>query len=326
MAKRKKRLKIGLALGGGSAKGFAHIGVLKVLHKNKIYPDYIAGTSAGAMVGALYAAGHSPEQIEEMAQKTDWKKVLDFTIPKQGLLAGKLMENKIRKELGGKTFSQLNIPFQAVAYNLDLHEKVVFSKGDVAKAVRASLSIPGVFAPLKIEGHRYIDGGVVDPTPFDVVRDMGADYIIAVDLLYNDEKIISGPVVKETSFLDDLQERFVIAELLNLKNYLIPTRWPGFIKWFIKWLFDKLLYPAKILRIMTGKEFPPIIKIMDDTLGILINNLANERLSHAKIDLKITPNFGNLRWSNMKQMDQFIALGEKETKKKLCEIKKMCGI
>ena len=325
MAKRKKRLKIGLALGGGSAKGFAHIGVLKVLHKNKIFPDYIAGTSAGAMVGALYAAGHSPEDIEEIAKKTDWKRVMDFTIPKSGFIEGKLIENKIRREVNGKKFSQLNIPFRAVAYNLDLHEKVVFSKGDVAKAVRASLSIPGIFAPLKIDGHRYIDGGVVDPTPFDVVKKMGADYVIAVDLLHNDKRIITGPVVKETSFVSDLREQFISTELINIKNYIIPTRWPKFIKWFIKWLFDKLLYPAKVLRIMTGKELPPIIKIMDDTLGSLINNLARERLDHANIDLKITPNFGNLKWSNMKQMDKFIELGEKETKKKLCEIKKICN-
>jgi predicted acylesterase/phospholipase RssA len=325
VAKRKKRLKIGLALGGGSAKGFAHIGVLKVLHKNKIFPDYIAGTSAGAMVGALYAAGHSPEDIEEIAKKTDWKRVMDFTIPKSGFIEGKLIENKIRREVNGKKFSQLNIPFRAVAYNLDLHEKVVFSKGDVAKAVRASLSIPGIFAPLKIDGHRYIDGGVVDPTPFDVVKKMGADYVIAVDLLHNDKRIITGPVVKETSFVSDLREQFISTELINIKNYIIPTRWPKFIKWFIKWLFDKLLYPAKVLRIMTGKELPPIIKIMDDTLGSLINNLARERLDHANIDLKITPNFGNLKWSNMKQMDKFIELGEKETKKKLCEIKKICN-
>jgi NTE family protein len=324
--KKRKCLKIGLALGGGSAKGFAHIGVLKELHKHKIFPDYIAGTSAGALVGALYAAGHSPEDIEEIAKTTNWKKIMDFTIPKSGFIAGKLIENKIRQEVNKKKFSQLKIPFRAVAYNLDLHEKVVFSKGDVARAVRASLSIPGIFAPIKIDGHRYVDGGVVDPTPFDIVKEMGAEYIIAVDLLHDDKKIIKGPVVKKTTFVSDLREKFVSVELINIKNYIIPKRWPKFVKWFVKWLFDKLLYPTRVLKIMAGKELPPIIKIMDQTMGALMNNLAQERLNHAKINLKIIPPFGNLRGSNVKQMDQFIALGEKETKKKISKIKKECRL
>ena len=98
-------MKIGLALGGGSARGLAHIGVLKVLHKHKIYPDYIAGTSIGAVIGSLYAAGHSPDEIEEIAKTTKWKKMVDFTIPKAGLIEGRMIENKIRKLVSNKEFS-----------------------------------------------------------------------------------------------------------------------------------------------------------------------------------------------------------------------------
>ncbi len=126
MKKRKKRLKLGLALGGGSARGLSHIGVLKVLHKHKIYPDYIAGTSIGAVIGALYSADHTPQEIEEIAKTTDWKKIVDFKIPKAGFIEGDLVERKIKKLVGDKKFSDLSIPLRVIAYNMTHHEKAVF--------------------------------------------------------------------------------------------------------------------------------------------------------------------------------------------------------
>jgi predicted acylesterase/phospholipase RssA len=326
VAKQKKRLKLGLALGGGSARGFTHIGVLKVLHKHKIYPDYIAGTSAGAMVGAFYAAGHSPNDIEEIAKKTDWKKILDFTSPKYGLLSGILIEQKIRKVIHNKNFDELDIPLRVVSYNLDQHKKIVFSEGNVARSVRASLSIPGIFVPVKIGKYNHIDGGVVDPTPFDVVKEMGADIIIAVDLLHSEKKSIPGPIVKETSFISEFRQKFVIAELLNVKNYFIPTRWPKFFRTILTWTFDKLLYPAKVIRIMSGKEFPPIAKVVNEAMDVLMNNLARERLSCAKVDIKITPCFGNLDWTNLRQVEKFVEIGEAEMNKKIGLLKKKMGI
>ena len=138
-----KKVKVGLALGSGAAKGLAHIGVLKNLHKHKIYPDYIAGTSMGAVIGALYCVGYTPEKIEEITKTTEWKNIIDFDIPKAGLIRGRLVENKIRRLLKDKKFSDLNTSLKIVSYNFDKKEKVVFSKGNVAKAVRASISIPG---------------------------------------------------------------------------------------------------------------------------------------------------------------------------------------
>jgi len=145
--KRKKRLRLGLALGGGSALGFAHIGVLKVLHKNKIYPDYIAGTSAGAIIGAFYSAGYSPQNIEKIVNTTNWKKIMDFNLSDKGLISGKKIEKRIREIMRNKKFKNLKIPLSVVSYNIDKKEKVIFCKGDVAKAVRASISIPGIFSP-----------------------------------------------------------------------------------------------------------------------------------------------------------------------------------
>jgi predicted acylesterase/phospholipase RssA len=325
VAKRKKRLRIGLALGGGSARGLAHIGILKVLHKHKIYPDYIAGTSIGAVIGALYAAGHSPDEIEEIAKTTNWKKIIDFTVPKSGLIEGRMIENKIRKLVSNKEFSELSTPLRVVSYNLDLHEKAIIYEGNVAKAVRASMSIPGIFTPLKIGEHRYIDGAVIDPTPFNVVRHMGADIVIAVDLYSGKKKVLDVPIAKETTFLTELREKFIIEELVNIKNYIIPTRWPKFIKWFIKWFFDKLLYPARVLKIMAGKELPTIAKVMDETMGILFANLARERLKHSKVDIKVTPHFGNLGWADFSKVDEFVQAGKTSMEKKLSLLNKKRG-
>ena len=300
---------IGLALGAGGAKGLVHIGILKVLHKHKIYPNYIAGTSIGAVIGAAYAAGFSPEELEEFAKTTDWKSIVDFTIPKNGLLQPELIEQKIRKLVHHRDFQELKVPLRIVAYNLSKNERVVFSKGNVARAVRASLSIPGVFPPLKMNNDFYIDGAVTDPTPFDIVRDMGADIVIAVDL-YRKEKTVVHQRVEGKSFFEEMQEKFVMVELFNVKNYLFPQRWPRFLRRVSMWIFDKILYPAKVLRILTGKERSSITQVMYDAVGVLTNNLARERIEHADVDILVNPSFDRLGWGDFNQAAKFIKIGE----------------
>jgi len=322
---KKKRLKIGLALGAGGAMGLAHIGVLKVLHEHKIYPDFLAGTSMGAVIAAGYAAGRTPDELEEFANTTNWKSIADFTIPKAGLLHGKKALDKIKELVYNKSFEKLNTKLRIVAYNLDLDEKVVFSKGNLARAVRASISIPGVFSPIKIDNHDYIDGAVTDPTPFDVVKEMGADIVIAVDL-YSKEKIVEAPKLKEQSFYDELKEKFVAAELLNVRNYLIPSKWPEFARKILIWTFDKLLYPAKVIRILSGKEYPQIVKVMYDTFDVLCNNLARERLKNAKIDVIVTPKAGHLSWVDFNEISAFVKIGEKAMRQKLPQLKEKLGI
>tara|TARA_Y100000310_G_C20534826_1_gene740344 strand:- start:141 stop:1112 length:972 start_codon:yes stop_codon:yes gene_type:complete len=317
----KKRVKLGLALGSGSARGLVHIGILNVLHKNKIYPDYIAGTSMGAVMGAMYAAGYTPEEIKKIAKTTDLKNVIDFTFPKSGLLKGELVEKKLRKLTHNKKFNELNIPLRVVSYNLTKKQKVIFSRGNVAKAVRASSSIPGIFSPTIINNDKYIDGVVSDPTPYDVVREMGADVVIAVDL-YNIEKKVIGPATQQGGLMKELKKKFIFDELLNVKNYLFPERWPSFIKKFLNWAFDKILYPARILKIIAGKELPEITKTLYDSIDILANNLAKERLSCANVDIKIIPSFGNLKWSDFHKVDRFVKIGEKAMENNLFELKK----
>jgi predicted acylesterase/phospholipase RssA len=305
-----KRKTIGIALGGGAARGLVHIGVLKVLHKHKIYPDYIAGSSMGAIIGAAYAAGHSPEELEDIANTVDWKKMVDFTVPKSGIIKGDAIEKGFQKLVKNKSFKQLATPLSVIAYNVTKKQKVVFSKGDVAKALRASSSIPGIFSPAIINKNEYIDGVVVDPTPFGVVREMGADIIIAVDL-YNKDTQTKSTAPKKGSLMSELREKFVIVELLNIKNLLFPERWPKLIRRFLQWMFDKILYPTKVLRILAKKELPQITKVMYESFNIVVNNYAKERMEHADIDIKLRPAFKRLRWSDFEKVTPFVKLGEK---------------
>lgn len=317
----KRTLKIGLALGGGGARGLVHIGILKVLEKHGIKPHYIAGTSIGSVVAAAYATGRSAASIEEEFRKTDWGKIVDFTVPKYGLLQGKVVEEKIRGLVRNKSFRDLEIPLRIVAYDLTARERVVFAQGDVARAVRASISIPGVFTPYKIGKHFYIDGGVSDPTPFDIVRAMGADIVVAVDL-YAPERTIQGPSLKSETLYEEWKERFITEELRHAKVMLFPERWPKVFRKLSHWVFDKIFYPARVLRMISGRELLPIAKVLRDSVDVMTNNFARERLEHAKVDIKVVPSFSNLAWTDFDKVEQFIALGEKAMQKKIHLLKK----
>ena len=174
--------KIGLALGGGAARGFAHIGVVKMLEAHGIVPDYIVGTSAGAVVGALYAAGHDAFAMQKIGQQLDEKIFADWTLGGRGLLKGEALQDFINQQVGKRPLEKLNKPFAAVATDLNNGERVVFRTGDTGLAVCASAAVPGVFQPAQFRGHHYVDGGLTSPVPVQAAREMGADIVIAVDI------------------------------------------------------------------------------------------------------------------------------------------------
>lgn len=210
--------KIGLVFGGGGAKGAAEVGVLKVLEKYGIKPDYIVGTSIGSIVGGLYAAGYSAAELETMFQTQEWLtlltdrsstfanepyKVVDgvtyiFGFPiidRQAIGLGVMKGSSIEHMLdsmtsakGCKDFASLKIPFSCVAADIRSGKEVILHEGSVAKAMRASMAIPGVFKPVEIDNHMLVDGGMLNNLPVDVCRKMGADIIIAVDLQQNEQK------------------------------------------------------------------------------------------------------------------------------------------
>lgn len=174
--------KIGLALGAGGARGFAHLGVIKVFKDAGIPIDIIAGSSMGALVASFYGAGIDLDRLYKFSLAFRRKYFLDFTVPKMGFIAGKKVKDFIRMFTHGKNIEDLQIPIGIVATDLLTGEKVVFKQGPIAEAVRASISIPGIFVPEKYNGRILIDGGVTDRVPISVAKEMGADIIIAVDV------------------------------------------------------------------------------------------------------------------------------------------------
>jgi len=187
---------IGLVLGSGGARGSAHVGVLKVLEKNGIKPDIIAGTSMGAEVGGAYAAGAGLDKIEAVWRSTNFARVFKTllpTVPWAGWSSGREVARTIRSLVGDRTIESLPIPYAALATDLETGLPFSITSGSLADAIRASVSVPGLFVPVWIDGHLLIDGGVSNPAPVDVARDLGATKIIAVDVLVRPEEVkLSG--------------------------------------------------------------------------------------------------------------------------------------
>jgi NTE family protein len=177
-----RKPKIGLALGGGAARGFAHIGVIKMLESQGIVADYVVGTSAGAVVGSLYAGGYDAFAMQKIAVQLDEKIFADWTVGGRGLLKGEALQEFINQNLNRRPLEKLNKPFATVATDLNTGERVVFRTGDTGMAVRASAAVPGVFQPTQFRGKSYVDGGLVSPVPVQAAREMGADFVIAVDI------------------------------------------------------------------------------------------------------------------------------------------------
>lgn len=176
------RPKVALALGGGAAKGFAHVGVIKVLESHGIRPDIITGTSAGAVVGSLYAAGYSGIQLQNMALALDPASISDLVLGDGGFVKGEKLERYINQQVRNLPIEKLTRPFGAVATDLANGNRVVFRRGNTGQAVRASAAVPAVFEPVLIQGRKYVDGGLVSPVPVNAAREMGADIVIAVDI------------------------------------------------------------------------------------------------------------------------------------------------
>jgi len=177
-----RQAKVALVLGAGASRGFAHVGVLKVLDAQKVPIHLIVGTSSGSFVGGLYACGIDVYQLQKMALAIQKDDVVDLTIPDNGFVRGERLENFVNRAVQNCTLERLKIPFLAVATNVQTGEETVFATGNTGKAVRASCSVPGIFQPVRIGEKTYVDGGVVSPVAVDAARKAGADVVIAVDI------------------------------------------------------------------------------------------------------------------------------------------------
>lgn len=210
----KPKAVVALALGGGASKGFAHIGIIKVLKENNIPVKVVTGTSAGSIVGSLYASGMSPDRLEleaEILGKTD---LVDLTLSSSGFIKGEKLQNYINYKVGNRSIQQFPIKFAAVATDFESGKAVAFNRGNVGQAVRASASIPNVFQPTVIGGRRYVDGGLSQPVPVSAAKKQGANFIIAVDISARPVKNVNK------SFFSYLDQTFNVMSIPLLQHEL----------------------------------------------------------------------------------------------------------
>ena len=306
--------KIGLALGSGSAKGLAHIGVLKVIDEEKIPIDFIAGTSIGALIGVVYASGLSTGEMEEIALNIDKKQITSFftpTIPYSGLVEGKRITEFIKSIIGNPNIEDLKIPFAAIATNVLNGRKVMITKGSAVEAVRASISIPGIFTPCKHNGDFLVDGGLVDPVPVNCVRDMGADYIIGVN-------VVPLPEKKTNKLMMKGEEKKLATVPVNSK--LVNTRLSKFIKPVKSVMQNPFLTLTGKLKTM--RESPSIFTIILQTIAIIEQQIMNLQLKNLRPDILIEPQVGFIKPLEFYRSKEAIAVGERTARDSLSEVKK----
>jgi NTE family protein len=220
-----KPAKIAVVLGGGGSKGFAHIGVLKVLEAQKIPLNMVVGTSAGSLVGSLYASGKSAFELQGIALKMDSDNVIDYDwkIWSGGLIIGDKLENFINANVNNTPIEKLKIPFYAVATDIATGEEIVFARGNTGMAVRASCSVPAVFQPYKIGKTTYVDGGVVSPVAVDVARRNGADIVIAVDISGGLNRTVpDGMIASVKKSVDIMYARIAEYQIKNADVVIRP--------------------------------------------------------------------------------------------------------
>ena len=284
--------KIGLALGGGVARGWAHIGVLKALIKAGIKPDIVAGTSIGAVVGGCYVAGHL-DDLEKFARELTRRRIfgyLDFNLAGTGLITGQRLCERLDKHLGNKTIDELERKFVAVATEIGSGHEVWLTRGRLVDAVRASYALPGIFRPVKIDNRWLFDGALVNPIPVSVCRALGARYVIAVNLNFD---ISSRGAVK-------LNIETPAGELSDQSEPAPVTGKNGVA---VRRLLKRQLFGR-------GEEAPGISTVMADAFNIVQDRIARSRLAGDPPDAIISPRLHGIGLFDFHKADELIQLGE----------------
>lgn len=312
--KRSNRPRIGLALGSGSARGLAHLGVIRAIEDAGIKVDCIAGTSMGALIGAIHAADKLDE-LEAAFLGFDWKKTASFfdvVLPKSGLLDGARVSELVRAHIHAETIETLPIPFAAVATDLVSGEEVVIRSGDVIEAVRASLSVPGIFTPVRSNGRILVDGGLTNPVPASAARAMGADIVIAVDL---NHEIIAGKNMKplRPPRKADSAEEGVPG---------IFSRWVGNYRLSMKDIRQKLLagdnpVSAQFREWVSSEPLPSIFEVLLASINIMETHITETRLRLDRPDVVIQPPLGHIRFLEFDRAEEIIAIGYQHAQRQL---------
>jgi len=296
---------LGLALGGGAARGLAHIGVLKALEKYGIKPDLIVGTSMGAMIGGAYAAGLTADQIAEIACRTNWKKVVQILFPKRvrrdGLLDGDRVEEFLISLLGEERIENLPLRFACVATDLLTGQEIVLNSGSLVNAIRASISFPFLFQPVKIGNNYLIDGGVVNPVPVSVAREMGAQKVIASNV---------------TPSVEYRARQLNSGQLVTREKLLAAGSSSSFLQRLFGDVLERLRREQREARILRGPKIG-LQKQMAQVAMTMENMILNLRLQQSTPDLLISPPVSAYQFFDFKKAEEIIAIGQRSAEKSL---------
>jgi len=301
--------RIGLALGSGAAKGFAHIGVLKVLDEEKIPVDFIAGTSAGALIGVFYASGISARKIEKIIINLNKKEIRTLftpTFPHSGLVEGGRITEFVKSIIGNPNIEELKIPFATVSTDVMSGREVIITKGSAVEAVRASISLPGIFTPCKYSGGFLVDGGLVNPLPVNCVRDMGADFIIAVNVLPSPKKEVYK---KKKVYKLGIKNPERKLPTLPVSSNIVNRRISQFLKPVKNFIDNPFLTFTDKLK--TIRETPSIFTVMLQTVAITEHQILCLQLKSSKPDILIEPEVDSIKPFELRKGKEAIDEGEK---------------
>ncbi len=302
--------KVALVLGSGAARGLAHIGVLKVLEKYQIPIDMIIGCSMGAMIGGAYAAGLNAAQLEEIACETNWLRVVQILFPKRfqrgGLLDGQRVQEFLISLVGEQKIENLKLPFACVATDVWSGEEIVLNSGSLVKAIRASLSFPFLFKPVKIDDNYLIDGGVVNPIPVSVARDMGAHTVIAV---------------RVTPSVEQRARRLNSGKLVTSQRIIAASNPSSFLKRLFGNFSEKIMDNGKK---SDSSERPFTMGIRQQMAHVAMtmeNVILSLRLNQNPADVLISPDVNDFQFFDFFKAREIIALGEHAAQQSLKEAK-----
>ncbi|MBN2395864.1 MAG: patatin-like phospholipase family protein [Candidatus Atribacteria bacterium] len=321
---KKHDFKIGLALGSGSAKGMAHIGVIQTLNQYQIPIHLISGTSIGAVIGSVYATGITADKVDHIISSLKRIKVLSFldpTLPSSGLFSGsrfvKYLEDIALKDMD---FSDLKIPFAAVATDIKTGAKVILNHGNVAMAVRASCSLPGIFAPVPYQEYFLVDGGLVDPVPVDIVRKMGADLVIAVNLTSENPK---PKVLVSNQQTGELNQ---VKDLINIKLYKEIKSKYKVVHHFDSVVSQEVTSLKNIVRTTAKKwEGPHIFEVISKSIDIMEKEITEHSIFDADIVIEPTQ-IEKIGLFEYHRAEKIIASGKEATRKMIPHIIKAIKI
>ncbi len=296
------RGKIGVALGAGVARGWAHIGILKALTKAGLKPDIVAGTSIGAVAGGCYVAGKLDE-LEAFALSLTRRRVfgfLDFNLAGSGLISGDKLGDRIASHLGNTMIETLDRRFVAVATEIGTGHEVWLSRGHLVDAMRASYALPGIFRPVKLGGRWLFDGAIVNPIPVSVCRAMGASIVIAVNL--QSDTLSRGAVLTDQQTLEDIEQDVA-------STIAVEEQKGGALKLLHRQFFGR------------GTDAPGISTVMMEAFNITQDRIARSRLAGDPPDFTISPKLGSVGTFDFHRADELIALGEAAAEKVIAEIR-----